>query len=163
MSLDTGFKMIAPALHGQQLASCPLCGSPSEMWERAEDGTAAKAVCCSHGDPLASMPNDGLVSSGCPLYMPPEGFYCATYREAAKTWNGAAAEFVHMRAKAGTTKQQQAVPTTEAQGYADLCAEARQDREMLASVLRAVLLDPSDHEAIALAKTALGLANGDGV
>lgn len=155
MTIDTAFKMIESALHGQALTACPLCGSHSEMWERAEDGTAAKAVCCSHGDPLACMPDDGIVSGGCPLYMPPEGFYRATYREAAKTWNAAAAEFVQMRAEAATPEQLQ----TE-QSYADLCAELRQDREMLASVLRAVLKDPGDQEAISLAKTALGQATG---
>lgn len=97
---NTTFTMIEGVLHGQRLAACPLCGSPSQMWERAEGDKAAKAVCCSHGEALASMPHDGLAYEGCPLFSPPEGFYRATYREAAKTWNDACAEFVQMRASA---------------------------------------------------------------
>lgn len=97
MNANTVFNKIESAVHGHVLTACPLCGSPAEMWERVEIDAAAKTVSCSHGDQLASMPHDGLASAGCPMYSPPEGFYRATYREAAKTWNDAAAEFAAMR------------------------------------------------------------------
>jgi hypothetical protein len=44
--------------------------------------------------------------------------------------------------------------------YSHLWCEVRYEREMLASVLRAVLKDPRDQEAISLAKTALGQVSG---
>ena len=69
--------------HGQNLFSCPLCDGRAEMWERVGLGNAAKAVMCSNGDAI------GPLDRGCPLYMPPEDFYRATYREAASTWNTA--------------------------------------------------------------------------
>ena len=60
---------------------CPFCGSPAELWEhQLDDGAYRKVVMCSNG-------GDGLDDEGCPMYMPPEGFYKATKIEALVAWN----------------------------------------------------------------------------
>jgi hypothetical protein len=83
------FAEIEQAIHGQQLAPCPLCGSRVGMWQVTHgSGAVQKAAMCSHGeaeDPL------GLITS-CPMSLPEPGFfYEPTYREAAKVWNDFAA------------------------------------------------------------------------
>jgi hypothetical protein len=40
---------------------------------------------CSNG--VALGPQDGIANEGCPLYMPSDGHYRATAREAIKYWN----------------------------------------------------------------------------
>lgn len=78
--------------HNQALQPCPLCGSPSELWQFSRDDlTASKVVMCSNGDPVAE------IESGCPMFMPPEDFYCATQREAASRWNTFCAATEEMR------------------------------------------------------------------
>jgi len=71
------------------LEACPCCGSPAELWRYSEDITSPTqtVVCCSRGDAIGPQEEDGLAGAGCPLYMPPNGFYCATQREAVKYWN----------------------------------------------------------------------------
>lgn len=65
----------------RKMGMAPLCGSPAELWEhKLENGTYRKVVMCSNG-------GDGLDDEGCPMYMPPEGFYKATKVEALSTWN----------------------------------------------------------------------------
>lgn len=62
---------------------CPFCGHPGELWEhQIKDGGIRKVVMCSNNGEGA-----GSVEGECPMYMPPEGFYCATKSQALKTWN----------------------------------------------------------------------------
>lgn len=76
-----------PTPDGSHLETCPVCGSQAELWQYAEDDTSptTKAVMCSHGDCIG--PQEGMVQEGCPLFMAPADFYCATAREAIKYWN----------------------------------------------------------------------------
>ena len=69
------------------LELCPCCGAKAELWQYSTSETApcTKVVMCSNGD--AFGPQDGVVNGGCPLYMPPDGHYMATIREAVKYWN----------------------------------------------------------------------------
>lgn len=71
------------------MEACPCCGDKAELWQYSENVTAPtqKLVCCSHKEAIGPQEEDSLVGSGCPLYMPPNGFYCATQREAIKYWN----------------------------------------------------------------------------
>lgn len=66
------------------LAPCPICGSASELWERKNrhEDMAVKVVICTNREPL------GTIEEGCPLLMPPEGFYRSAPQEAADVWNG---------------------------------------------------------------------------
>lgn len=69
------------------LEPCAVCGSGAELWQfqATKDGPASKVVCCSLREPFG--PQDGIVNEGCLLYMPPDGFYKATIREAVRYWN----------------------------------------------------------------------------
>ena len=63
------------------IKKCPFCGSPAELWEhQLANGTYRKVVMCSNG-------GDGLDDEGCPMYMPPDGFYQATKLAAIDIWN----------------------------------------------------------------------------
>lgn len=81
--------------HEFQLALCPLCGSVAELWERNNPDIqqAHKAVMCTHRDEI------GPLESGCPLYMPPESFYCARKKEAVYFWNAFSVAVSSMRRK----------------------------------------------------------------
>jgi hypothetical protein len=72
---------------GQHIAACPVCGAAGALWQYSESEQAAteKSVMCTNGE--AFGPQDGIVTEGCLLYMPPRGFYQATIREAIKYWN----------------------------------------------------------------------------
>jgi hypothetical protein len=66
-----------------KILPCPFCGSESELWEYSpNDDHHQKVVMCSNaGD------DEDQEDEGCPMYMPPEGFYMATKREAVAIWN----------------------------------------------------------------------------
>ena len=67
---------------------CPVCGAGVELWHYSEDfenGPISKVVCCANNLPIG--PQDGIISNGCLLFMPPQDFYKATAREAVKYWN----------------------------------------------------------------------------
>ena len=71
---------------GTHLESCPCCGSAPGIWQYVDDaGDATKVVMCTFGDSIG--PQNGLQSSGCPLYFPSMESYRATIREAVKYWN----------------------------------------------------------------------------
>ena len=72
---------------GATLMPCPVCKSDAEIWQYSESETAAtrKAVCCSFKETFG--PQDGILNEGCLLYMPPDGFYQPTIRDAIKYWN----------------------------------------------------------------------------
>lgn len=75
------YQKIEQAVHGQALGPCPVCGSETAMWQYIDkNGVATKVVCCSRGDPIVE---DDPMCGGCALYLPPNVFYMATYREAA--------------------------------------------------------------------------------
>jgi hypothetical protein len=69
------------------IEDCPCCGSTPTLWQyQSADGEAtSKSVMCSNG--TAFGPQDGIADEGCPLYMPSQGFYRATIREAINYWN----------------------------------------------------------------------------
>lgn len=69
------------------LEPCPCCGAVVEMWQYSTSETAPtqKVVMCSNSD--AFGPQEGEAFGGCPLYMPSNGHYQPTIREAAKYWN----------------------------------------------------------------------------
>lgn len=69
--------------HDYQLAPCPLCSSPAQLWERTSSvfGGTHKAVMCSNREEV------GILERGCPLYLPTEDFYCARKIEAVTLWN----------------------------------------------------------------------------
>lgn len=69
------------------LEVCPCCGSVAELWKYSKSVSAptSKAICCTNGEKFG--PQDGMVNEGCLLYMPPDGFYRATVRDAVKYWN----------------------------------------------------------------------------
>lgn len=65
-----------------ELKACPFCGSPAEMWEYEPTEN--------HFQKVAMCGNDGDEDEGiepCPMYMPPEGFYRDTKKNAAEAWN----------------------------------------------------------------------------
>ena len=72
---------------GTTLEACPVCGSTAcvYQYQKEEDGPAQKLICCSNGE--AFGPQIAAPTEGCLLYMPPDDFYRATIREAAKYWN----------------------------------------------------------------------------
>ena len=72
---------------GQVIERCPCCGSEGELWQYSESVTeaTAKVVMCVNG--TAFGPQDGMANEGCLLYMPPNGHYKATMREAISYWN----------------------------------------------------------------------------
>lgn len=75
-----------PTPEGIALDLCPCCGSKADVWQYIEeDESASKAAMCTNG--AAFGPQDGAADEGCPLNMPPQGFYRATIREAVAYWN----------------------------------------------------------------------------
>jgi len=75
MSKELYHKLKVPS--GVTLPECPFCGSDLELWEYCpEENYATKVVCCSNsGDEENEIYE-------CPLYMPSEGFYKSTKRDA---------------------------------------------------------------------------------
>lgn len=72
---------------GTSIEPCPVCAADAELWQysTADDAPTSKAVMCTRGDQFG--PQSGLVDEGCLLYMPPQGFYKSTIREALAYWN----------------------------------------------------------------------------
>ena len=66
---------------GSTLEPCPFCGHPAELWEHTVNGDQYQKVA------MCSNPGDEDTADGCPMIMPPEGFYKATKREAINVWN----------------------------------------------------------------------------
>ena len=75
---------------GVTLEPCPLCASDAQIWKRTTvtrsgDTQIHPFVCCSHGEPIGPQFND--ITSGCPMFMPPEDFYRMRIADAVKQWN----------------------------------------------------------------------------
>lgn len=83
---------------GVSLERCPLCASEAALWQYSESETAPRKllVMCSHGDLIG--PQDGLMNEGCPFYMPGDGHYRETIRDAVRYWNELARAIVALRA-----------------------------------------------------------------
>lgn len=80
--------------------TCPVCGADVELWHHSKDfenGPISKVVMCTNGETFG--PQDGIANEGCLLYMPPDGFYKATAREAVKYWNEYAKAILAQRRK----------------------------------------------------------------
>ena len=66
---------------GVKIKECPFCGSAGQLYQyKAGPNVYQKVVMCTNG---GSDDENGE----CPMYMPPEGFYCATKKEAIQRWN----------------------------------------------------------------------------
>lgn len=78
------YKLLETSVH---IEKCPCCGGAARLWRYSEDENAptSKVVMCETTDAIG--PQDGLANEGCPLYMPGNGHYKATEREALKYWN----------------------------------------------------------------------------
>jgi len=72
---------------GQALDPCPCCGADMALWQYSESETSetSKVAMCTNGERFG--PQDGLANEGCLLYMPPQGHYKATIREAVRYAN----------------------------------------------------------------------------
>jgi len=84
-------------LAGRRIEDCPVCGAKAGLWQYSTSPNDPRRVTgmCSHGD--AFGPQDGMVNEGCLLYMPPEGFYQPTEREALRYWNDYAKALADLR------------------------------------------------------------------
>lgn len=82
---------------GTNVECCPVCGADAEIWQFSEDldSPTNKVVMCSNGGIIG--PQGGGFDEGCLLYMPPNGFYQATMREAVKYWNAFAVALISQR------------------------------------------------------------------
>lgn len=87
----------APPNGGPTLEPCPICNSAGSLWQYSESETAPRKllVMCSHGDRIG--PQDGLTNEGCPFYMPPDGHYRETIRDAVRYWNELARAIAALR------------------------------------------------------------------
>ena len=66
---------------GVKIKECPFCGSAGQLYQyKAGPNVYQKVVMCT---------NDGGDDENgeCPMYMPPDGFYRATKKEAIEKWN----------------------------------------------------------------------------
>lgn len=66
--------------YDDQLHNCPFCGSKAELWEYSISGDYFQKVA------VCSKSEDDDTEE-CPMYMPPDGFYKATKKEAIEVWN----------------------------------------------------------------------------
>lgn len=76
---------------------CPVCSAKAGLWafvEKPED-PVQYAVMCDNGARFG--PQDGMKNEGCLLYMPPDGFYRPTAREALAYWAEYAKALVKQR------------------------------------------------------------------
>jgi hypothetical protein len=94
--LDLSGYVTAPP-NGRVLEPCPVCGSEAQLWQYSESETSPRKLLgmCSHGEAIG--PQDGLTNEGCLLYMPPDGFYRETIRDAVRYWNDFAKALVALR------------------------------------------------------------------
>lgn len=68
--------------HAKPLLPCGFCTADAAMWQYTSDeGVVTFVVMCSLTEDESPTGDD------CPLVMPPNTFYAATRREAAKYWN----------------------------------------------------------------------------
>ena len=69
---------------GVKIKECPFCGSAGQLYQyKAGPNVYQKVVMCTNGG--------GDDENGeCPMYMPPDGFYKATKKEAIAAWNNRA-------------------------------------------------------------------------
>jgi hypothetical protein len=97
--LDLSQLATAPP-NGRVLEPCPICASEAQLWQYSESETAPRKllVMCSHGDRIG--PQDGLVDEGCPFYMPKDGHYRETIRDAVRYWNELAKAIAALRGSA---------------------------------------------------------------
>ena len=95
MSYDTYEKVRDPLK--RYIARCPVCGSDAALWTRELGGNVTVAVMCSSNQPIGPQEDDGYY--GCPLCIPPEGFYKARKGDAVAYWNAYADALVAMRAE----------------------------------------------------------------
>ena len=73
----------------KHIEPCPFCGYPAELWEyEPVPGHFQKVVMCTNLDNQGE--DEDKDDCGCPMYMPPNGFYKATKREAILIWNNRA-------------------------------------------------------------------------
>lgn len=73
-----------PVVCGFIIKPCPFCGADGEAQEyHVGQGVYQKLICCTN-----SGDEDGL--DECPMYIPNQGFYKSTLREAANAWNARA-------------------------------------------------------------------------
>ena len=74
-----------PTPEGLEL--CPCCGAKPELWMYIdnENDRTTKVVMCATSNSIG--PQDHVLVSGCPLYMPNDDHYMPTEREAIKYWN----------------------------------------------------------------------------
>lgn len=86
MALDE-YTRLALSEPAPSLELCPCCGAAPELWQHIDPKTSncTKVVMCSNGTKFG--PQDGIANEGCPLYMPSDGHYMPTIREAVKYWN----------------------------------------------------------------------------
>jgi hypothetical protein len=94
--LDLSGYVTAPP-NGRVLEPCPVCGSEAQLWQYSESETSPRQllVMCSHGEAIG--PQDGLANAGCPFYMPPNGHYRETIRDAVRYWNELAKAITTLR------------------------------------------------------------------
>lgn len=80
-----------------EVARCPVCNGFGELWQFSESVGAptTKTICCETAESFG--PQSGEMNSGCLLYMPPNGFYQATIREAIAYWNAYAEALTELR------------------------------------------------------------------
>jgi hypothetical protein len=83
---------------GAHIEHCPICEAEAALWQFSEtpDAIVQRVAMCSHRDEIG--PQDGIVNSGCLLYMPDEAFYQPTAREAIRYWNSFAVALRELRA-----------------------------------------------------------------
>lgn len=83
------------------LRACPCCGGPAELWQYSDSPTSpcTKVVMCGTSEAIGPQITDDdiLGTPGCPLYMPQQGAYKATIREAVRYWNEFAVALVVLR------------------------------------------------------------------
>lgn len=89
------YRPVMPA--PEAIAACPVCGAEAAAWSYSATPAAPmqRVVMCSNGE--AFGPQEGFANEGCLLYMPPDDFYKATIREAARFWNEYAAALIALR------------------------------------------------------------------
>ena len=86
MTVHNDYRPMVPP-PSEPIEPCPCCGSAASVWEYSEKPTdeVQRVVMCEKAEDLG--PREGLVYTGCLLYMPPNDFYKATGRDAVRYWN----------------------------------------------------------------------------
>jgi hypothetical protein len=80
MMSDKTYKQVP--YHAEPILPCNFCGSPANMWQYTDAlDVVTFTVMCSLDEEQSPTGDD------CPLFTPPNEFYAATKRQAAKYWN----------------------------------------------------------------------------